>query len=77
MSHIYKQVAKPADKPMMTIREAVTKHGDLWRLLFPTLHFVRREHMECNTQDSWEAQQMEQMERGERPRIRDEDMRGD
>lgn len=61
----------------MTIREAVTKYGDEWRLMFPDHRFIREEHMECETRDTWEALHMRQMERGERSRIRVEDIRDD
>ena len=77
MSHVYKQVPKPAPKPSMSVREAVTKHGDLWRLMFPDHRFMHRAHMERETPDSWDALHMEGMEKGYTPRIRSEDMRDD
>lgn len=63
-------------KPTPTVREMVTQHGDNWRLLFggANLPFVRREHMERETSDTWDAQNMREMERGERDRIREHDL---
>ena len=60
--------------PPMTIREAVTRYGDDWRLMMPHLHFIHREHMECETQDKWEFMDMVAMERGEKSRIKTGDL---
>ena len=74
MSHIYKQVAKPKPKHVYTVREAVTKHGDSWRLMCPDYRYLHRAHMECETSDTWDGLCMKEMERGEMPRIRSEDL---
>ena len=62
--------AKPRE---VTVREPVTKYGDEWRLMVPGHHFIKREHMESETSDTWDGLHMTQMERGKRPRIRLED----
>jgi len=59
----------PEDRAPMTIREAVTKYGDNWRLLYSDHRFIKREHMEQHTQDYWEARDMARMERGEKSRV--------
>ena len=69
-----KQVPAEPKRPPMTIREAVAKHGDDWRLMFPGVHFIKREHMERHTFDSWEALDMEHMERGKKSRIAPADL---
>lgn len=70
------RIEEPERRPM-TIREAVAKYGDEWRLLLPGFHFIKREHMEQHTFDSWEAVDMVDMERGKQSRIRLEDIRDD
>ena len=65
-----KQVAEEPKRSEMTIREAVAKYGDSWRLMWPGFQFIKREHMEHHTFDSWEAADMADMERGKKSRIR-------
>lgn len=64
------KIGDPERKEPMTVRAAVTQWGDDWRLMFEGYHFIRREHMEQDTHDSWDFHSMVMMERGEKPRIR-------
>lgn len=61
----------------ITIREAVAKYGDEWRLMMTGTTFIRMEHMERETHDTWDALYMREMERGERPRVRVWDIHDD
>lgn len=63
------EMPNPQESMSMTIREAVTKYGDNWRLLYPDHHFIKREHMEQHTSDFWEARAMVRMERGQKSRV--------
>ena len=64
--------------PEPTVREMVAKYGDDWRLLFggTSLPFVRRQHMERTTSDTWEAAHMLKMEQGELDRVPELDLYG-
>lgn len=74
----FRKPSKPDPRSApMTVREAVTKYGDNWRLMFPDHRFIRAEHMECETSDTWDALYMREMEKGERSRILVEDIHGD
>ena len=67
-SHIFKSVPKK-EKPFSFV-EAVTKHGDEWKLALPSHIQCYRD---CATPDQREAGRFYYMETGLFPRVRYED----
>jgi len=60
----------PRPESPMTVREAVEKHGDDWRLFIGDKSPFKKGHAETVTQDAREAIQMTFFERGIASRVR-------
>lgn len=73
MSHRYKQVQKAGKKPIPTVREMVTKWGDIWAAMMPS----EAGYYMHQTDDFRDYINMKYMEKGEWPRIRTEDLYGE